>query len=247
MTPSAAEELRLPFFCRMETLITPIHGGTSAKLRLDSRNHRRRCVNLFDRVWTRSEVGARQRTDVRRDEASAEQLPSGSWRTASTDSLILAANELTPTCWTRLYSAVRIVLRFELPRRRGCAEVIRNHLRPMKYPESAWRRGHRWLLLASARAELAKAADEAANVAKCYQSGTPSGLMTSPSRFMTARTCGVVFAPTKTKSTGFLPGTMTVRHNRHAPLLTDRGIQTASPSEYPEKQWQGIALSTVVA
>lgn len=166
MTSEAlAGELRLPFFVvRMETLITRYMGETSAKLRLVfDEIIRRRGVYLFDEF---DAVGGRRTAtndvgEMRRVLNSFLQFME---EPASTDSLILAATNHSNLLDPALQRRFDEVLRFEMPSDEEVREVIRNHLRPMKYPRIAWKR-----VISAAeglsQAELAKAADEAAKVA----------------------------------------------------------------------------------
>ena len=136
-----AGELRLPFFVvRMETLITRYMGETSAKLRLVfDEIIRRRGVYLFDEF---DAVGGRRTAtndvgEMRRVLNSFLQFME---EPASTDSLILAATNHSDLLDPALQRRFDEVLRFEMPSDEEVREVIRNHLRPMKYPRIAWKR-----------------------------------------------------------------------------------------------------------
>jgi ATP-dependent 26S proteasome regulatory subunit len=83
---------------------------------------------------------------------------------ASTDSIILAATNHPELLDPALQRRFDDVLLFEMPSPDEIREVIRNHLRPMKYPRISWDRvaeAGRGL----SQAELARAADEAAKAA----------------------------------------------------------------------------------
>lgn len=166
MTAEAlAGELRLPFLVvRLEALITRYMGETSAKLRLVfDETIRRRGVYLFDefdavggkRVAT-NDVG-----EMRRVLNSFLQFME---EPASTDSVILAATNHPELLDPALQRRFDEVLRFDMPSPDEISEVIRNHLRPMKYPRIAWKRVVE-AAMGLSQAELARAADEAAKVA----------------------------------------------------------------------------------
>ena len=166
MTAEAlAGELRLPFLVvRLEALITRYMGETSAKLRLVfDETIRRRGVYLFDEF---DAVGGKRAAtndvgEMRRVLNSFLQFME---EPASTDSVILAATNHPELLDPALQRRFDDVLRFDMPSRDEIREVIRNHLRPMKYPRIAWKRvidiGQ-----GLSQAELARAADEAAKVA----------------------------------------------------------------------------------
>ncbi|WP_254892378.1 AAA family ATPase [Roseovarius sp. A-2] len=166
MTAEAlAGQLRLPFLVvRLETLITRYMGETSAKLRLVfDETIRRRGVYLFDEF---DAVGGRRTAmndvgEMRRVLNSFLQFME---EPASTDSLILAATNHPDLLDPALQRRFDEVLRFEMPSKDEIRKVIRDHLRPMKYPRIAWER----VVDAAeglSQAELARAADEAAKIA----------------------------------------------------------------------------------
>lgn len=166
MTAEAlAGELRLPFLVvRLEALITRYMGETSAKLRLVfDETIRHRAVYLFDEF---DAVGGKRSAtndvgEMRRVLNSFLQFME---EPASTDSLILAATNHPELLDPALQRRFDEVLRFDMPSPDEIREVIRNHLRPMKYSRIAWKR----IVEAGAglsQAELARAADEAAKVA----------------------------------------------------------------------------------
>ena len=83
---------------------------------------------------------------------------------ASTDSVILAATNHAELLDPALQRRFDEVLQFEMPSADEIREVIRSHIRPMKYPRIAWKR----VVKAGeglSQAELARAADEAAKEA----------------------------------------------------------------------------------
>lgn len=166
MTAEAlAGELRLPFLVvRLESLITRYMGETAAKLRLlFNETIRRRGVYLFDEF---DAVGGRRAAtndvgEMRRVLNSFLQFME---EPASTDSLILAATNHPELLDPALQRRFDDVMRFEMPSEEEIKEVIRNHLRPMKYPRITWKR----VIDAAeglSQAELARAADETAKVA----------------------------------------------------------------------------------
>lgn len=166
MTAEAlAGELRLPFFVvRLEGLITRYMGETSAKLRLVfDETIRHRGVYLFDEF---DAVGGKR--DATNDVGEMRRVLNSFLQfmeePASTDSLILAATNHPELLDRALQRRFDEVLSFDLPSPDEICEVIRNHLRPMKYPRIAWQKivdaG-----LGLSQAELARAADEAAKVA----------------------------------------------------------------------------------
>jgi SpoVK/Ycf46/Vps4 family AAA+-type ATPase len=146
-------------------------GETSAKLRLVfDETIRRRAVYLFDefdavggkRVAT-NDVG-----EMRRVLNSFLQFME---EPTSTDSVILAATNHPELLDPALQRRFDKVLRFDMPSPDEIREVIRSHLRPMKYPRIAWKR----VLKAReglSQAELARAADEAAKEALLEERNT---------------------------------------------------------------------------
>ena len=166
MTAEAlAGELRLPFLVvRLEALITRFMGETSAKLRLVfDETIRRRGVYLFDEF---DAVGGKRiaTNDVGEMRRVLNSFLLFMEEPASTDSLILAATNHPELLDPALQRRFDQVLRFDMPSPDEIREVIRNHLRPMKYPRIAWKR----IVDAAvglSQAELARAADEAAKVA----------------------------------------------------------------------------------
>lgn len=166
MTAEAlAGQLRLPFLVvRLDALITRFMGETSAKLRLVfDETIRRRGVYLFDEFDAMG--GKRAATndvgEMRRVLNSFLQFME---EPASTDSVILAATNHAELLDPALQRRFDEVLRFEMPSPDEIREVIRSHIRPMKYPRIAWKR----VVKAGeglSQAELARAADEAAKEA----------------------------------------------------------------------------------
>lgn len=173
MTAEAlAGELRLPFLVvRLEALITRFMGETSAKLRLVfDETIRRRGVYLFDEF---DAVGGKRAAtndvgEMRRVLNSFLQFME---EPAPTDSIILAATNHPELLDPALQRRFDDVLLFDMPSPDEIREVIRNHLRPMKYPRISWDR-----VAEAARglsqAELARAADEAAKAALLSERNT---------------------------------------------------------------------------
>lgn len=166
MTAEAlAGQLRLPFLVvRLESLITRYMGETSAKLRLIfDETIGRRGVYLFDEF---DAVGGKRTAtnDVGEMRRVLNSFLQYMEEPASTDSLILAATNHPDLLDAALQRRFDEVLRFEMPTSEEIKAVIRNHLRPMKYPRIAWKR-----VVSAAtglsQAELARAADEAAKAA----------------------------------------------------------------------------------
>lgn len=173
MTAEAlAGQLRLPFLVvRLEALITRYMGETSAKLRLVfDETIRRRGVYLFDEF---DAVGGKRAAtndvgEMRRVLNSFLQFME---EPASTDSVILAATNHPELLDPALQRRFDEVLQFDMPSPDEIREVIRNNLRPMKYPRIAWKR----VVDAGAglsQAELARAADEAAKEALLHERNT---------------------------------------------------------------------------
>lgn len=166
MTAEAlAGELRLPFLVvRLDALITRYMGETSAKLRLIfDETIRRRGVYLFDEF---DAVGGKRAAtnDVGEMRRVLNSFLKFMEEPASTDSIILAATNHPDLLDPALQRRFDEVLRFEMPTDQEIREVIRNNLRPMKYPRISWKR----IIKAGqglSQAELARAADEAAKVA----------------------------------------------------------------------------------
>ncbi|WP_170573595.1 AAA family ATPase [Ruegeria atlantica] len=175
MTAEAlAGELRLPFLVvRLESLITRYMGETSAKLRLIfNETIGRRGVYLFDEF---DAVGGRRTAtnDVGEMRRVLNSFLQYMEEPASTDSLILAATNHPDLLDPALQRRFDEVLRFEMPSAEEIKAVIRNHLRPMKYPRIAWKK----VITAAtglSQAELARAADEAAKVALLSERNTIS-------------------------------------------------------------------------
>lgn len=167
-----AGQLRLPFLVvRLEALITRYMGETSTKLRLVfDETIRRRGVYLFDEF---DAVGGKRSAtndvgEMRRVLNSFLQFME---EPASTDSVILAATNHPELLDPALQRRFDEVLQFDMPSPDEIREVIRNNLRPMKYPRIAWKR----ILIAGAglsQAELARAADEAAKEALLQERNT---------------------------------------------------------------------------
>jgi len=166
MTAEAlAGQLRLPFLVvRLEALITRYMGETSAKLRLVfDETIRHRGVYLFDEF---DAVGGKRATsndvgEMRRVLNSFLQFME---EPAPTDSVILAATNHPELLDPALQRRFDEVLQFDMPTPDEIREVIRSHLRPMKYPRIAWKR----IVEAGiglSQSELARAADEAAKEA----------------------------------------------------------------------------------
>ncbi|AUH32389.1 MULTISPECIES: AAA family ATPase [Paracoccus] len=160
-----AGELRLPFFVvRLEGLITRYMGETSAKLRLVfDETIKHRGVYLFDEF---DAVGGRR--DATNDVGEMRRVLNSFLQfmeePTSTDSLVLAATNHPELLDRALQRRFDEVLSFDMPSPDEICEVIRNHLRPMKYPRIAWSK----IVEAGSglsQAELARAADEAAKVA----------------------------------------------------------------------------------
>lgn len=173
MTAEAlAGELRLPFFVvRLEALITRFMGETAAKLRLVfDETIRRRGVYLFDEF---DAVGGKRAAtndvgEMRRVLNSFLQFME---EPTSSDSIILAATNHPELLDGALQRRFDDVLRFDMPSAEEIREVIRTHLRPMKYPRIAWEK----VVAAGeglSQAELARAADEAAKVALLEERNT---------------------------------------------------------------------------
>ena len=167
-----AGQLRLPFLVvRLEALINRYMGETSAKLRLVfDETIRRRGVYLFDEF---DAVGGKRAAtndvgEMRRVLNSFLQFME---EPASTDSVILAATNHPELLDPALQRRFDEVLQFNMPSPDEIREVIRSHLRPMKYPRITWNRvvetGE-----GLSQAELVKAADEAAKEALLQERNT---------------------------------------------------------------------------
>jgi SpoVK/Ycf46/Vps4 family AAA+-type ATPase len=146
-------------------------GETSAKLRLVfDETIRRRGVYLFDEF---DAVGGKRAAtndvgEMRRVLNSFLQFME---EPASTDSVILAATNHPELLDPALQRRFDEVLQFDMPSPDEIREVIRNNLRPMKYPRISWKR----VIDAGAglsQAELARAADEAAKEALLHERNT---------------------------------------------------------------------------
>lgn len=160
-----AGELRLPFYIiRLEALITRYMGETAAKLRLIfNETLKRRAVYFFDEF---DAVGGKR--SAANDVAEMRRVLNSFLlfleEPCAVDSLIVGAtnhSELLDRALTRRFDEV---LEFSLPTDEEIKAVIKSHIRPMKYPNMAWKS----VIKAAqglSQAEIARATEEAVKVA----------------------------------------------------------------------------------
>ena len=166
MTAEAlAGALKLPLFViRLETLITRFMGETAAKLRLAfDETGKRRGVYLFDEF---DAVGGHRSAsnDVAEMRRVLNSFLQFMEEPNATDSLIVGATNHPDLLDRALLRRFDLVLQFEMPSDDQIRGVIKAYLRPMKYPNLAWKRivdAGRGL----SQSELARAAEKAVKTA----------------------------------------------------------------------------------
>ena len=166
MTAEAlAGALRLPLFViRLEALITRFMGETAAKLRLAfDETAKRRGVYLFDEF---DAVGGHRSAsnDVAEMRRVLNSFLQFMEEPNATDSLIVGATNHPDLLDRALLRRFDLVLPFEMPSDDEIRRVVKAYLRPMKYPNLAWKRivdAGRGL----SQSELARAAEKAVKTA----------------------------------------------------------------------------------
>lgn len=166
MTAEAlAGALRLPLFViRLESLITRYMGETAAKLRLAfDETARHRGVYLFDEFdalgghrGAKNDVAEMRR--VLNSFLQFMEEPNG------TDSLIVGATNYPDLLDPALLRRFDLVLEFQPPSDDEIKAIVKANLRPMKYPNLAWKK-----IIGSAQgfsqSEIARAIEEAVKTA----------------------------------------------------------------------------------
>ena len=166
MTAEAlAGALRLPLFViRLEALITRFMGETAAKLRLAfDETAKHRGVYLFDEF---DAVGGHRSAsnDVAEMRRVLNSFLQFMEEPNATDSLIVGATNHPDLLDRALLRRFDLVLPFEMPNDDEIRRIVRACLRPMKYPNLAWKRivdAGRGL----SQSELSRAAEKAVKTA----------------------------------------------------------------------------------
>lgn len=166
MTAEAlAGALRLPLFViRLESLITRYMGETAAKLRLAfDETARHRGVYLFDEF---DALGGHRgaKNDVAEMRRVLNSFLQFMEEPNSTDSLIVGATNYPDLLDPALLRRFDLVLEFQPPSDDEIKAIIKANLRPMKYPNLAWKK-----IVSSAQgfsqSEIARAIEEAVKTA----------------------------------------------------------------------------------
>ena len=166
MTAEAlARALKLPLFViRLEALITRFMGETAAKLRVAfDETAKRRGVYLFDEF---DAVGGHRSAsnDVAEMRRVLNSFMQFMEEPNATDSLIVGATNHPSLLDRALLRRFDLVLPFEMPSDDEIRRIIKSCLRPMKYPNLAWKRivdAGRGL----SQSELSRAAEKAVKTA----------------------------------------------------------------------------------
>lgn len=173
MTSEAlAGTLRLPLFVvRLESLITRFMGETAAKLRLVfDETLQRRGVYLFDEF---DAVGGHRAAtnDVAEMRRVLNSFLQFMEEPTTTDSLIIAATNHPGLLDRALQRRFDDVLEFGMPSDGQVRDIIKRHIRPLKFPRIAWKQ-----VAKSARglsqSEIARAAEEAVKEAILSENDT---------------------------------------------------------------------------
>lgn len=162
MTSEAlAGTLHLPLYVvRLESLITRFMGETAAKLRLVfDETLRRRGVYLFDEF---DAVGGHRAAtnDVAEMRRVLNSFLQFMEEPSTTDSLIVAATNHPELLDRALQRRFDDVLEFGMPSDEQVRDIVRRHIRPLKFPRIAWKsvsKSARGL----SQSEIARAAEEA--------------------------------------------------------------------------------------
>jgi len=166
MTAEAlAGALHLPLFViRLESLITRYMGETAAKLRLVfDESVRHRGVYLFDEF---DAVGGHRgaTNDVAEMRRVLNSFLQFMEEPNSTDSVIVGATNYPDLLDPALLRRFDIVLEFQPPSDDEIRAIIKDNLRPMKYPRLAWKQ----IILAArdfSQSEIARAVEDAVKTA----------------------------------------------------------------------------------
>lgn len=166
MTAEAlAGELRLPLFViRLETLITRFMGETASKLRLIfEETLQRRGVYLFDEFDAigSSRSATNDVAEMRRVLNSFLQLME---QPSTTDSILIGATNHPELLDPALLRRFDLISEFDMPSDDQIKALIKQYLRPLKYPKVAWKK-----IIESAQglsqSEIARAAEDAVKTA----------------------------------------------------------------------------------
>jgi len=162
MTSEAlAGTLRLPLFVvRLESLITRFMGETAAKLRLVfDETLQRRGVYLFDEF---DAVGGHRAAtnDVAEMRRVLNSFLQFMEEPSTTDSLIIAATNHPGLLDRALQRRFDDVLEFGMPSDDQVRDIVRRHIRPLKFPKIAWKSVTKSAKGLS-QSEIARAAEEA--------------------------------------------------------------------------------------
>ncbi len=166
MTAEAlAGELRLPLFViRLETLITRFMGETASKLRLVfEETLQRRGVYLFDEFDAigSSRSATNDVAEMRRVLNSFLQLME---QPNATDSVLIGATNHPEILDPALLRRFDLISEFEMPSDEQIKTLVKQYLRPLKYPRLAWKK----VIEAAqglSQSEIARAAEDAVKTA----------------------------------------------------------------------------------
>ncbi|MEM7358842.1 MAG: ATP-binding protein [Pseudomonadota bacterium] len=160
-----ANRLKLPFFViRLESLITKFMGETAAQLRLVfDEVESKRGVYLFDEF---DALGSRR--DSNNDVAEMRRVLNSFLQfmetSNTTDSLVIAATNFPNLLDNALLRRFDLVLKFSYPSDEQIRQIIKDNLRPLKYPRLGWKQ-----IIKDAKdlsqSEIARAAEDAVKMA----------------------------------------------------------------------------------
>lgn len=173
MTSEAiAGTLRLPLFVvRLESLITRFMGETAAKLRLVfDETLQRRGVYLFDEF---DAVGGHRAAtnDVAEMRRVLNSFLQFMEEPTTTDSLIIAATNHPSLLDRALQRRFDDVLEFGMPSDDQVRDIVKRHIRPLKYPRIAWKQVAKTARGLS-QSEISRAAEEAVKEAILSETDT---------------------------------------------------------------------------
>lgn len=166
MTAEAlAQKLNLPFFViRLESLITRFMGETAAQLRLvfDEVNSKRG-VYLFDEF---DALGSRR--DAANDVGEMRRVLNSFLQFMETrnsiDSVVITATNFPHLLDSALLRRFDLVLQFSYPSDEDIKQIIKDNMRPLKYPRLSWKK-----IIDDAeglsQSEIARAAEDAVKMA----------------------------------------------------------------------------------